>query len=61
MFEAILLKKHKQTNSDLEAVNKTLELLSGYHGMRMSHPIFMKQYKHLTQLQTQLAKEIKNV
>jgi hypothetical protein len=43
--------------SDLQSVNKTLMLLSDYHALPMSHPIFLKQYKHLIQLQTLLQKE----
>jgi len=51
----------KFENKNLQAVNKTIILLANYHAMPTSHPQFLKQYKHLIQLQTLLAKENSNV
>ena len=55
------LGKWETLNKDLQAVNKTLILLSNYHAQPMDNPQFLKQYRHLINMQTLLAKENPNV
>lgn len=46
-----------RTKSDLDAIERTIKLLAGYHACPVNNEQFLKQYRHLITLYLTLCKQ----
>lgn len=53
--------KKQSKKTDLQCVQRTHKLLLDYHAVHADNPEFIKQYRHLIQMELILEKETQNV